>query len=111
MAEMPNAIKRRLRELAAQAYEKELGQETEALSARFAAWRAGQITIWELNEEIHRFHNSTTSGLFKLYEQRTISEGMIVARAVARGLLQKEDIPPEVYSYIASWVDNFKSDD
>src|ERR1700730_1190913 len=57
------AIRRRLRELAGQAYARELGAELTKLEADFARWRSGEIDPVELSDRIHRFHNGRGRGL------------------------------------------------
>lgn len=103
MKDYPKPIKKRLTALADQAYERELARELTQLAARFDDWRAGRITPWELNDQIHRYHNGPAWELFKFYDYGG-SPQFAVARAVAEGVLKEKEIPAEVWPYIQEMV-------
>ena len=88
------ANKRKLRELAGVAYERELGAELSKLESEFARWRRGEIDPFELSERIHRFHDGISRDLYVLYGR--LSPSHSVARAVAFQVLQEAEVPSEL---------------
>ena len=94
MHQYPKHVKRLIREYAAQAYEIELGQALGELEQQFALWRAGQISVGELNDRIHAFHQGPSRELWSRYNARI--DDMLVAQAIVTGLLPRETIPAEL---------------
>jgi hypothetical protein len=91
MYKYTKAQKKKLRELAGIANERELDQELEKLYRHFESWRKKEICCFELNDLIHTFHQGASREIWKIY---TYSDpDMAVSRAVALGLLKKEEIP------------------
>ena len=86
--------KRKLRELAGVAYERELGAELSKLESEFARWRRGEIDPFELSDRIHRFHDGISRDLYVLYGRLPPSHA--VARAVALQVLQEAEVPSEL---------------
>lgn len=86
--------KRKLRELAGVAYERELGAELSKLGSEFARWRRGEIDPFELSDLIHRFHNGISRELYVRYDRLPSSQS--VARAVALQVLQEAEVPSEL---------------
>ena len=109
MVDLPKPVKRQLRELSTQAYERELSRALEKLSIQFNDWQAGKINPWELTEAIHKFHDGQARDLFKLYETSPDLRP-VVARAVAEGILTQEDIPGSVWAYIESVVEFYRQE-
>ena len=83
--------KKKLRELAGIANERELDQEMEKLYQHFENWRNEKISCFELSELIHKFHQGTSREIWKIYMYS--DPDMAVSRAIALGLLKKEEIP------------------
>lgn len=81
---------RRLRELTGIAYERELGDALEDLHEEFERWRADEIYPSDLGEKVHEFHQGPSREIFSTYQ--TLDEDMLVARAVALGLLEREEV-------------------
>ena len=96
--EIPQRIKRALRELAGVANEREMARELDKLASYFDAWRAGQAGVWELKERIHQFHNGAARDLYNKYEESWAD--LLVADAVKRGILRKDELPSEVWPYV-----------
>jgi hypothetical protein len=83
--------KRKFRELAGIANERELDQELEKLYRHFETWKKKEISCFELSDLIHTFHQGPSREIWKMY---TYSDpDTAVSRAVALGLLKKEEIP------------------
>ncbi|MFL6263303.1 MAG: hypothetical protein ACJ76Y_26710 [Thermoanaerobaculia bacterium] len=85
--------KRKLRQLAGVAHERELGAELSKLEAEFARWRRGEIDPFELSDRIHRFHDGVSRDLYVLYGRLPPSHS--VARAVALEVLREAEVPSE----------------
>jgi hypothetical protein len=88
------ATKRKLRQLAGEAYRRELGAELSKLEAEFARWRRGEIDPFELSDRIHRFHDGASRELYVLYNRLHPSQS--AARAVALQILQEAELPSEL---------------
>jgi len=99
MTEIPKHIKRALRELAARAHEAELARELAALEAEFSRWRSGEVTAFDLNEAIHRFHHGASRELYLTYTQPH-PKGAI-ASAIHAGILDRTQIAPDVLEELA----------
>ena len=88
------ATKRKLRQLAGVAYERELGAELSKLETEFARWRRDEMDPFELSDRIHRFHDGASRDLYVLYNR--LHPGQSVARAVALQLLEEKEVPSEL---------------
>ncbi|MFC4728950.1 hypothetical protein [Coralloluteibacterium thermophilus] len=82
----------RLRELAGEVYETELGQLLEELDAEFARWRVGELPASELLAAIEDFQQNQAHELGSLY--RGLKEPELVARGIAQGLLPRAALDP-----------------
>jgi hypothetical protein len=94
MTEFSSSERKRLRELAGEVYEAEAAQILEELAASFARWRAGELPPSELLQSIHEFHRDQSRGLWSMYQ--SLGEIDIVARGLARGLLDESRVPKEL---------------
>lgn len=99
------SIRRRLRELAGQAYARELGAELAKLEADFARWRSGEIDPFELSDRIHRFHDGRSRELYVFYDAR--HPDVSVARAVGERILDRSEVPPEVLAALERQIEYF----
>jgi hypothetical protein len=98
--------------LAELAYERELSLELTKLASDFDAWRAKEVTCWDLSDRIHEFHDGASRELYAIYNR--LKPEFTVGRAVVRGLLLDDDVPPEVRPEIESSIEfarGFESDD
>ena len=87
-------IRKKLRELAGLAHERELSGALETLDNHFTRWRRQEIDCFELNDRIHSFHQNISSELWKTYS--SMEDDFLVCRAVKLGFLSKEDVPEKV---------------
>ncbi len=87
--EFSKAQRRRLRDLGAMAYERELSAELSKLETEFCRWRAGEIDAHELSDRIHRFHQGPARQLFSKYGHSNLD--FAVAHAVHRGLITEDE--------------------
>jgi hypothetical protein len=103
------AERRRLRELAGTAYERELGAALGALEAAFRAWRAGEFTAWDVGDRVHASHQEPSRRLYGLYHGLEPADA--VARGLARGLLASGEVAPELRARLASRAAWYAPDD
>ncbi len=88
MRQYPKQINRALRELMAEAYERELERELRKLDQSFAEWRAGSIGSGELSYRVHQYDTGHSRELFKQYNMS--QPDMCVAYAIVVGIPQRE---------------------
>ncbi len=100
MRDYPKPVKKKLRELVRQAYENELSAEMAKLAQSFAEWQAGTITVWTLDERIHRYHNRAARELWSYYNDGGLALEVMVASALQRGFLKQEGIAADVWPYV-----------
>ena len=86
-------------------YEVELGRELQTLGESFNNWRNGEITCWELEDRIHRFHNGPARDLYKLYRM-PVTE-IAAARAIALGFVSEAEVPPPLLESLADAIKIF----
>ena len=100
--DMTKSQRRRLRELATQAYERELAAELAGLEQTFARWRGGELTVFEVEAAVHRFHQGPARELFKRYD---MAPDWPVAAAIVHGILKEDEVPPEIRDLLRVNVD------
>ncbi len=98
--------KREIRRLAGIAYEREMSAAAAALEEEFKRWRRGELDVFALNEQIHKFHNGISRDLYKQYAMG--DPDCAVALAVRRGFLTDQEVPAEIMSSIGGMVEFFK---
>ena len=106
MAEYTKSERARLRALASQAYERELGHHLAELERSFSAWRRGEIASSDLSQEIHEFHQGAARDVWSSYQLPR--ESTIVARAIALGILERQEIPTTLLSKLESEIRMFQ---
>ncbi|MBU4389122.1 MAG: hypothetical protein KKB23_06245 [Proteobacteria bacterium] len=94
------SIRKKLRELAGLAHERELSSVLETLDSHFIRWRRQEIDCFELNDRIHSFHQKTSRELWETYS--SMEDDFLVCRALNLGFLSKEDLPEKVAEAILS---------
>jgi hypothetical protein len=94
----PNAIQRLLRHWSAVAHERELGRELDLLHEQFDRRSRGELTSFELNERVHRFHQEKSREIFSRYTNNF--HEMHVAAAIARGLIDRQELPEALRVYL-----------
>ncbi|MCB9135240.1 MAG: hypothetical protein H6636_07425 [Anaerolineales bacterium] len=98
MNNYPKHIKRLLRELAAEAYEKELARELTRLDKNFSEWREEKISSGELSYRVHQYETGASRELFHKYNQG--ENDFNVAYALVTGILNQQEIPGELIEAI-----------
>ncbi len=61
-------------------------------------WKEAKLTVWDIEQSIHQFHNKIARILYRSYA--TTDAHLAVAFGVAQGVLAMEDIPKEERSRI-----------
>ena len=60
------------------------------LDKKFAAWKNKSLSVWDLNQAIHEYHDDIARELYKSY---TMSDPIFtVAFGVSRGVIKLEDV-------------------
>lgn len=104
--EFSKSERRHLRRQAGLAYERELTRALEELAAEFRRWREGELAAVELSEAIHEYHEEEARHLFGLYNR--LKEPMLVARAVAAGLLEEAEVRKPVLAKLERQITFFR---
>jgi len=107
MTEYSKHIKRLLRELAAEAHEKELSRELVKLDKSFEEWREGKINGGELSYQIHQYEVGPSRELYKKYNDG--ENDFNVAYAIVTDMLDREEIPKELIEAIDNHVRFYES--
>ena len=82
--------KAELRRLAGLAHERELSAAVGDLQLEFERGKKGEISVFALNESIHKFHHGISRDLYKRYDLTDLDWS--VAGAIARGTLGKDEV-------------------
>lgn len=107
MIDLTKSEKRKVRDLAGEVYKIELGRELAKLEAAFVSWRNGEIDAFELDDKVHKYHSGPHKELYKSYVMLRQPETM-VARALATGLISRDQVSTEVGNKIGHLVQFFK---
>ena len=92
-----------LRELFGKLYELELIEETSKLAKDFGDWKIGKISVWELNEKIHKFHNGHSQKLFVKYSSNHAPVmALFICEAIINGKTKIEELPADLSAKIKS---------
>lgn len=108
MENTPKRLKRLIREWAGVAHDRELSTALVKLDAQFDRWKRGEITAWDLNDHIHRFHDGASREIWKTYATNRLEPA--VAFAVATGILRREEVPPELGQHLAALIEFYEAD-
>ena len=76
-----------------------------ALSDRFDQWKAGSITVWELSDLIHEFHDGDSREMYKFYVYGKNHEYQ-VAHAIHNGYLSMDDVEESCRGYVQYFIDS-----
>jgi|WetSurMetagenome_2_1015567.scaffolds.fasta_scaffold348683_1 hypothetical protein len=107
MREYSKSVKKKFQELNLLAYERELAKHLHILASNFDDWKRNNISCWDLEELIHKFHTGKSRELYNFYNN-PIPE-LAVASALTKGLLALEEIPDDIYELIEGSLSLFKN--
>ena len=82
--------RRELRELQGLAWERELEEALRSLRKDFEHWDGGEITVFELTDRIHKFHNGRSRELFNMYSGSL--ENWWIGQTIARGVIDESEL-------------------
>ena len=108
MKEHSKSEKRRLRELADIAYERDLRNSLSAFSAKFDDWKVGKITSSQMSRLLHEYDYGESRRLWGMYQ--TPRHDMLVARAIAIGLLSEKEVGEDVVLLLSQQIAFYKED-
>lgn len=97
-----------LRTLMDVAYQREMEQALSDLQERFAAWRRGEISCLGLNDAIHEYHDGVARNIWKRYNY--FKPEQIVPMAVAEGVLQESELPPQQLERFKQIIEAYRLD-
>lgn len=98
--------KKHLRELAGIGYERDLGRCLNVVKNSFEKWEAGEMSVWDLNDKIHEFHDDIARELYKAYY--SIGDPTYsVAFGVRQGVIDIEEINGECMPLLQPLLDYF----
>lgn len=100
------AIKKKLRQLAGAAYQRDLDSELDKLKERFDDWQAGEIDCFELSDRIHTFHDGASRDLWKFYTGA--DPDLIVAHAVINKIISREEAGEDVLDQIRPLLEYYE---
>jgi hypothetical protein len=102
--------KKEIRRLTGLAHERELEKALADLNLKFKQWENEELDSFELDDEIHHFHNKTSREIFKKYNSSDM-EDHYVAIAIAKGIIDKDEVDPEAYQELESLIEKIKDSD
>jgi lysine/ornithine N-monooxygenase len=103
---LDKSIRKKLRELADIAYERELGQHLSKLYNEFVAWRSGKISSHELADRVHQYHNGQLHDAYILFTDS--KPDIVVAKALSMGIMTEDEVPDDVRKAIARSIEAFR---
>lgn len=90
----------------------ELSLELKKLHEQFQKWQDGSINAFDLNDEIHKFHNGAARSLYVTHVMGDAMTSVLVA--IANGTVQKEELPEgllaELEPALTAWKVEFQTD-
>jgi hypothetical protein len=101
--DLTKSQRRRIRELAGIAYDRELSRELTTLEGEFARWRSGAISAHDLDERIHQFHQGPNRRLFTMYTGGAIE--FAVAAAIANGIVSEAEAGSEMLEILRGGIE------
>ena len=110
VSEMPDhwskKQRRELRELQGLAWQRELEEALRPLHEDFDAWKKGEVSVFDLADQIHKFHDGRSRELFKLYSGSV--EALWIAHAVARGVIDDSELSDDLRAELNEDIEVFR---
>jgi hypothetical protein len=101
--ELTKKQRKHIREMSGVAYEREMTAALDKLLASFQQWKHGEKTPFDLDMEIHQYHDGTARDLFKKYA--TGDPDMAVMAALAKGILKIEELNEDCRPFFQDRMD------
>lgn len=102
--------KKEVRRLAGLAHERELEKALTDLNSKFKQWEKKELDPFELDDEIHKFHNKISREIFKKYNSYNM-EDHFVAAAIVNGIIDKDEVDPKAYQELELLIERIKDSD
>ncbi|RAK04160.1 hypothetical protein C8C77_13918 [Halanaerobium saccharolyticum] len=102
--------KKEIRRLAGLAHERELEIALADLNLKFKQWENEELGPFELDEQIHKFHNKISREIFKKYNSYNM-EDHFVAIAIVNGIINKDEVDLEAYQELELLIERIKDSD
>ena len=103
---MSKGIRKNLRELKIEAHEREIKKHLIELSKKFDKWKKDNMTSGELSVHIHEYDKGPSKWMMDFYND--MDDDTKVARAVAIGLLSREEVPDDILELIERQIQTFE---
>ncbi len=103
MNDLTKKQRKHIREMAGVAYEREMSAALDKLLASFQKWKRGEMSPFDLDEEIHQYHNGKARDLYKQYA--TGDPDMAVLFALRKGVLKIEELSEDFRSFYQEQLD------
>ena len=97
-----------IRQYASIVHDRELGRTLEELRTEFDRWETGKISAVQLSDHVHKYHQGTLKEIWAKHEMS--SKEVIVAQAIASGILHEEDIPDEIREHLGRKIEFFREE-
>jgi hypothetical protein len=101
--DLTKSQRRRIRELAGIAYDRELSRELTALEGEFVRWRSGAIGAHDLDKKIHQFHQGPNRRLYTMYTSSAVE--FAVAAAIANGIISEAEAGSEMLEILRGGIE------
>jgi len=108
IVELTKAQRKHLRTLSGKAHDRELSQALDDLFNRFQEWQKGNVSAWDLNQEIHEFHDGRSRDLYKLYVMN-YDPIFCVAYAVAKEIIGIDEVEENCRAILQPKIEFIKS--
>ena len=104
--ELTKKQRKHIREMSGVSYERELATALDKLLTAFQKWKQGEISLFDLNEEIHQYHNGTARDLYKQYVMG--DPDMAVLFALVKGILKIEELDKDCQTFYKKRLDRLQ---
>ena len=101
-------LRSELNRIKQRAYLRELEKNLLELDIAFQHWKSGSIKAFELNNKIHRYYKDVSQALWAKYEETGLDE-LIVAKAVADGIINEKELSAGLITLLRKKIDLFKN--
>ena len=102
MQEFSKSEKKRLRELAALAYERDVSNSLSKLATKFEEWKNGSITALDLNHALHEYDRTESRDLWGKYDSNQFD--VQVASAIVYCLLTEAEVGKDVLTLLSNQI-------